>query len=137
MKEIQTLRDYLEYKGLLNASDSQIESAKKEWKRIYQKRYWKRYRKEQIGIVLNHKQAGELKEQADKVNLKVSDYLKYLIKQDKEGVHTKPNLLIEIEVGILQAMDSISRKMKSSEELKSKLLDSYNQLKNLLILLGL
>lgn len=129
--------EYLKSKGLLNASKSAVISARKEWKKIYNSAYWKNYKKEQISIVLDIGDKKYLENKAIENKTKITTYILHLIKQDKDGISTRPNLLIDIEVGLLQTLDSLSKKMNNSSQSKVHVTETYHQIEALLTLLNL
>ena len=136
MNAPSTFREYLESKNLLNASDEIIRNAKAEWQHIYAKAYWSNYKKKQVSIVLGKKESQHLRQTAKRHRLKITQYLIHLVRQDMDDVHTKPNLLVDIEIGILKTLDLLAKKMGGSVERRSQLIDIYRHIEELLILLG-
>jgi thiamine pyrophosphokinase len=132
----QNLRHYLELHGLLNTHKEELKKAKREYKKLYQRAYRQVYSKVQLNVVLSGEEFKHLKTEGSKYKLKATQFLVHLITQNKEGTSTRPNLLVDIEVGILKALDAMTKRMKSSPETKVKLIDTYRQVEELLILLG-
>lgn len=131
-----TFREYLESKKLLNASDEVIHNAQLEWKKLYARHYWKHYQKKQLSIVLSQKESTYLQKVAKDNNLKMTQYLVHLIRKDMDQLPSKPNLLIELEIGILKTMDLIAKKMGGSPKQRAQLIDIYRQIEELIIIIG-
>lgn len=136
MSTPSTLREYLESQNLLNETDEVIEQAKKEWERIYARKYWSNYKKKQVSIVLSKKESWHLYESAKEQGLKITQYLVHLVRKDMDGLPSKPNLLVDLEVKILETLDALAKKMGRSPEQRSQFIDTYRHIEELLILLG-
>lgn len=131
-----SFKEYLKAKDLLNASQEVIDRARIEWKRIYGKAYMKMYDKKQVNTVFIKTEYQELKNKASRFKLKVPEYIRHLVKQDSCGVSTPPNFLIDIEVGILKAIDSITKEFGASIETRAKVVSVITKLEEILTLLA-
>ena len=130
------LRHYLEVHGYLAATGEVLDQAKKQYFKLYQRAYRAASKKQQVNVLLGKNELDHLKEKAGKYGLKKStQYIIHLIRSDKEGKSSRPNLLIDIEVGLLKVLDSLSKKMGASPELRAQLIDTTRQLEEILLIL--
>lgn len=123
---------------MLNASDEEILNAKKEYHRLYQRHYRAKSNKKQLNLFIDMKDFDFLEEKAHVHGLKkASRYVLHLIQMDKEKPSLPVNLLIDIEVGLLKMMDSISRSMGANPKRRAELIHIYHQLQELVKMLAL
>ena len=133
----QSLDHYLLDQGLINASDELILKAKKEYVRLYQKHYRAKSNKKQLNILIDKKDFNFLEKRAQGNGMKkASKYVLHLIQRDKEKESLPVNLFIDIEVGLLKAMDSISRRMGAKPKMRAELMHIYQQLQEIVKLLS-
>lgn len=132
----KNLAHYLEQKDLLQATEDVLASAKREYHRLYQCAYRMKYAKTQVNLVLGTSEFDHVTKESEKFQLKPTQYILHLIRRDREGHTLRPNLLIDIEVGLLQSLDALAKRMGSSPKMRGKLIDVYTQIEELVILVG-
>ncbi|GAB5417045.1 MAG: hypothetical protein Crog4KO_19110 [Crocinitomicaceae bacterium] len=129
---------YLEVNGLFDLGDSAMECARTQYRTLYQKYYRKQAKSKQLNVLITNSDFDHLEGKAKTYGLsRATKYLIHLIRQDREGKSsTPPNLLVEIEVGLLKSIDALTKLTKASPETRAKVLEVLQQLEELLILLG-
>lgn len=132
----RNLSHYLEVHGLHEAQGSVLDVAKKEYRKLYLRNYRAKRNKQQVNVLLKSKEVNYLEGKVEEYKMKkISRYIRHLVAQDMEGTHTRPNLLIDIEIGILKCIDGLGKIMKARPETRSALIDTYQQLEELILLL--
>lgn len=128
-----SFRGYLIDCGLMGESPDVIQAAKKEYRKLYLRNYRAKRNKQQVNVLLKSEEVNYLEGKVEEHKMKkISRYIRHLVAQDMEGTHTRPNLLIDIEVGILKCIDGLGKIMKARPETRSALIDTYRQLEELI-----
>jgi hypothetical protein len=128
------LKHYLSVHGLLQAEGEVLESAKRSYLKLYRKAYRKAYAKTQMNLVLSKEELTFIKEEAQKYSLKPTQFILYLIRNSIKGTMHPPNLLIDIEIGLLKTIDGLAKCIGCSKDTRGKLIDLYQHVQSLLIL---
>ncbi len=134
----KSLEHYLNVHGLHDLGDAALLEAKKRYRALYQKYYRRQAKTKQVNVLIEESDFKHLERQANKYGLKkATQFLLHLVRNDREGKDgTPPNLMLDIEVGILKSIDGLSKLMNAKPETRSKVILVVQQLEELLILLA-
>ncbi len=133
-----SFREYLIDRGLIDETIDIIQAAKKEYLKLYLRYYRAKRNKQQVNVLMKSEDVNYLEGKVEEHTMKkLSCYIRHLITQDMERKCTHPNLLIDIEVGILKCIDGLGRIMKARPETRSALIDTCRQLEELIKILTL
>ena len=112
--------------------------AKKRYRTLYQVYYRKQAKTKQVNVLIDESDFDHLEDKAKSYGLKkATQYLLHLVRNDREGKGcTPPNMLVEIEVGILKSIDGLTKLLKAQPETRARVIQMVQQLEELLILLG-
>ncbi|MCR9171547.1 MAG: hypothetical protein NXI10_03580 [bacterium] len=133
-----SFEQYLEIHGLRGREGDTLVAAKRRYRTLYQKYYRRQSRAKQVNLLMPESDYDHLENKAKTHGLKkATQYLLHLLRNDREGKGSlPPNMLVEIEVGILKSIDGLSKLLRAQPETRGKVLHIIQQLEELLKLLG-